>query len=178
MQKHEDVLLVEQLKEGSPEAHNQIYDKYSNLVYLSAYKVLRNQNDAEDVKQEVFEELWSKKETLEITTSLRGYLSSAAINRSLNKIKKNKTDTSRNQIYSDKMDQVEYPQVDPDIEKLELIKEKLKDVPKKGGNAFRLVFLEGKSHKEAAEITQTSITTIRSHIYRVQKYLLGQFRKK
>ena len=50
----EDEILVQQLKEGSREAFDLLYEKYKNLVIRTAYLITGNRSDSEDVAQETF----------------------------------------------------------------------------------------------------------------------------
>lgn len=50
----EDEILVQQLKKGSREAFDLLYEKYKNLVIRTAYLITGNKSDSEDVAQETF----------------------------------------------------------------------------------------------------------------------------
>ena len=50
----EDEILVQQLKKGSREAFDLLYEKYKNLVIRTAYLITGNKPDSEDVAQETF----------------------------------------------------------------------------------------------------------------------------
>ncbi|MBD5549798.1 MAG: RNA polymerase sigma factor [Lachnospiraceae bacterium] len=49
-----DEILVQQLKQGSHEAFDLLYEKYKNLVIRTAYLITGNQPDSEDAAQETF----------------------------------------------------------------------------------------------------------------------------
>lgn len=61
---------------------------------LTAFHFLRDQEKAKDMAQDVFLELWKRRETLEITSNLKSYLRRAAVNRSLNFLKSQRLDFS------------------------------------------------------------------------------------
>lgn len=50
----EDEILVQQLKKGSREAFDLLYEKYKNLVIRTAYLITGSKPDSEDVAQETF----------------------------------------------------------------------------------------------------------------------------
>ena len=54
-----DVELLRAVANRSPAAFSKFYDRFSSAVYNIAYSILRNENDAEDVLQEVFLKIWN-----------------------------------------------------------------------------------------------------------------------
>lgn len=54
----EDSLLLLQLSGGSKLAFDALYDKYFKLVFNTAYKRLSDRQQAEDIAQDVFVQLW------------------------------------------------------------------------------------------------------------------------
>jgi RNA polymerase sigma-70 factor (ECF subfamily) len=58
------------------------------IIYAEAvYRVLPKAEVAEDLVQDVFFELWRKRETLNVNTSFKAYLRRAAVNKTLNYIR-------------------------------------------------------------------------------------------
>ena len=55
-----DEALVAALREGRIEALEELYDRYSVLVFSIALRILRDRGLAEDVTQEVFLRLWRR----------------------------------------------------------------------------------------------------------------------
>lgn len=55
-----DEQLLKQLRSGQIEALEQLYDRYSTLVYSVSLRVLHDQGLAEDMTQEVFLRLWRR----------------------------------------------------------------------------------------------------------------------
>ena len=55
-----DEQLLRRLRSGQIEALEQLYDRYSTLVYSVALRVLHDQGLAEDMTQEVFLRLWRR----------------------------------------------------------------------------------------------------------------------
>ena len=56
----DDDLLMAALGDGTIEALERLYDRYSSLVYSAALRILRDGVLAEDVTQEVFLRLWRR----------------------------------------------------------------------------------------------------------------------
>ena len=75
---YNDVDLLEQLKAGSEVAFTRIYQQYWQRVYAVAYYFSRQKEAAEEVVQQVFLSLWERRDSLQISHSLEGYLATAA----------------------------------------------------------------------------------------------------
>ncbi|WP_200977988.1 RNA polymerase sigma factor [Echinicola sp. 20G] len=72
-----DSQLIEEIREGSKTAFDQLYHKYWGALYKAAFARLKSQDISEDIVQEIFIDLWNRKENLHITSSLKVYLLTA-----------------------------------------------------------------------------------------------------
>src|SRR3546814_7943699 len=72
-----DAELVPLFKEGDETAYLEIYDRYKTLLLHHAYKKLGNLQDVDDILQELFTDLWNKRDRLPFTSNLSGYLYTA-----------------------------------------------------------------------------------------------------
>lgn len=81
-----DQELVILLNKGDHLAYAQIYDRYKFILQAHAVNKLRDREEAKDVIQEVFTYLWSKREIIQLSGNLSGYLYGAVRNAILNKI--------------------------------------------------------------------------------------------
>jgi RNA polymerase sigma-70 factor (ECF subfamily) len=55
-----DVDLLRRMGEGDRQAFSRFYDQYAKLLYSLAFRILNEQQEAEDVLQEVFTHIWSQ----------------------------------------------------------------------------------------------------------------------
>lgn len=69
--------LVEEVRQGSPEAFRELFSRYWRDMYITAYRRVKNQQEAEDIVQEVFTSLWERRERLEIGGPVENYLHKA-----------------------------------------------------------------------------------------------------
>ncbi len=58
-----EIDLLRRIGEGDRESFAQFYDRFSRVLYSIAYRLLRNEQAAEDVLQEVFVQIWAKAPT-------------------------------------------------------------------------------------------------------------------
>jgi len=69
----EDKLLLLQLKAGSSDAFDALYEKHWENVYSSAFKRMNNTEQARDVTQDVFLQLWLRRNDV-VIDNLSAYL--------------------------------------------------------------------------------------------------------
>ena len=87
---NDDQHLLTALKNGEESALDQLFRSYYAYLCRTVYKVLPDKHIAEDIVQEVFYELWRKRDRLQIKQSVSAYLRRAAINKTLNHIRAQK----------------------------------------------------------------------------------------
>ncbi|WP_341838110.1 sigma-70 family RNA polymerase sigma factor [Chitinophaga pollutisoli] len=71
--KAEDMMLLAEIRDGNSSAFDALYDKYWELVYAAAYKRLKDAVYAKDITQDIFLQLWLRREELDID-NLASYL--------------------------------------------------------------------------------------------------------
>ncbi len=80
----EDELLVGRLRARDLEAFEALYDRYADLVFSVALRVVGDRHAAEDVMQDVYLQLWRRPEQFDATRgTFRTWLLSVARNRSI-----------------------------------------------------------------------------------------------
>ena len=83
----EDRTLLLQLSEGSRHAFDILYNKYWTQVFQTAYKRMNNVEQAQDIAQDVFVQLWTRASKAPID-NLPAYLTVAARNGVFKKMEK------------------------------------------------------------------------------------------
>lgn len=73
---HEKDLLLH-LSQGDEAALTHIYKLYWQPLFINAYQVLKDKSVCEDIIQEIFLQLWMRREQLAIQDSLQAYLYAA-----------------------------------------------------------------------------------------------------
>lgn len=75
-----EVRWLEQLQEGDESAFTEIYQHFWSSMYAVTYNHVRDRAVAEELVQDLFANLWLKRSSLSIHSSLRGYLFTAIRN--------------------------------------------------------------------------------------------------
>ena len=72
-----DLELLSLLKEGDRNAFTTLYNRYWDKLYAVAFNRLADEFEAEEAVQNIFLDLWKRKETITLTHTLSTYLSAA-----------------------------------------------------------------------------------------------------
>lgn len=79
--KFTDNELTVLLKQGDGYAYSEIFERYKTILYKHAFRLLNDEDEANDVIQDVFLSIWQKKDALNLKTSLSAYLYGSVRNR-------------------------------------------------------------------------------------------------
>lgn len=175
---HQDIELIEKLRNGDEAAFAKIYNQFKGALYLHAFKMLQDNDEAQDVVHELFASLWSKRESLEIKTSLNSYLYSSVRNRILDHIAHQKVINR----YADSLDNfLEKGEfyVDDKLREKELgliIAQEVALLPEKMRQVFELSRNFDYSHKEIADILGISDKTVKKQVSNAVKILRGKIK--
>ncbi len=162
------------LRNGDEKALKSIFDQHYPLLIGDIYRILPDEDTCQDLAQEVFVELWKKRASLDIHTSLRAYLRRAAVNRALNHLKiQRRTQLDDAEKFSDTADTSAHEiALQEQQENLEnALFAAIETLPEKCRAVFSLSRFENLSHKEIAERLGISVKTIENQITKAMKML-------
>ena len=149
---------------------------YPNLLFYATRLV--GEEEAEDVVQDVFVELWKRRDSMEIGEQIQAFLYRAVYTRSLNVLKHRNIESGYIAIVEEiNQKRVEFYQPDNNevirrIEDRELRKEI--ELPDKCKEVFKLSYLHDMKNREIADAMGVSLRTIEAHMYKALKYLRGR----
>jgi len=83
-------IWLRQLKQGEEAGLQAIFQQYYKYLLVSAFNIIGDQEKAKDLVQDVFFEIWKKRDRLTIQSSLKAYLRRAVVNKALNYLKMHK----------------------------------------------------------------------------------------
>lgn len=85
-----DSVLLELIRVGDQQAFRALYERYWTPLWSYARHAMANSDDAEDIVQELFTNLWEKRASLQITSSLKAYLFRATLNKVIDRADRSK----------------------------------------------------------------------------------------
>lgn len=156
--------LLSALAQSREEALEVIYQKYWDRLFLSAYNVLKDKEACEDIIQEIFIQLWQRRESLNVTVSLQAYLFTATRYQVFHAIRKSNV---RQELFDDLekrflADAPDIPLYLKDIQ--ERVNVAVENLPEKCKKIYKLSREEHLSYKEIAERLQISPKTVENQI--------------
>lgn len=147
--------------------------QHAGLV-LSAHRILNDKARAEDVVQDVFLNLWQKREEVSVTENLPAYLHRAVTNHAINIYKQ-----QYNKLVQHAEDMPEQTgnaaaQADTALiagELSERIEKAIASLPGNSRGVFMLSRFEEMSYKEIAERLEISVKTVEKHMSNALRHL-------
>ena len=178
--------LISAIRAGSREAFDEMCGRY--YAPLTAYaRLFLNGNWAQDVVQDVFVNVWVRREALDPGQSLYGYLLRSVYNRALNYLDKNRRAGDYRAYYQERiasMGSAYYaPDNSPIIRKLysddlrASLDAAIESLPPKCCEVFKLSYLEDLSNREISERLGISQSTVENHMYAALKQLRRKLSK-
>lgn len=174
-------LLVEQLKQGDEAAFRQIVESWQNMVYNTALGILQNAEDAEDVAQEVFVQVFESIKSFKAESKFSTWLYRITVSKSLDHVRRKKRKKRFAYIQSlfgsDEKPAIEAPDFHhPGVtldnkERAAVLFKAIKQLPENQKIAFSLHKLEGLSYQEIGEVMKTSLSSIESLMHRAKNNL-------
>lgn len=161
-----DIILVNRLRNGDESALTELYNKFWQALFISAYNVLKDKEMCEDIIQDIFMNIWNNREKLEIHISLKSYMYACTRYQVFNYFKKNK-DKLHVEIFDDIDKRLQYTTPETQMMHNELVQQInliIETLPEKCRLVYKLSREEQLSHKEIAERLNISTKTVENHI--------------
>lgn len=176
--KYGEESLLLYLNKGSIDAFEHIYQLYWSSLYHYAYNILRNKVVCEEIIQETFFSLWTKREQLTITHSLQSYLYTAVKFQTLNYIRSEKVRKNYADSYTafGKMVYDNSNEEHTDLSDLKSrIEKEVAKLPEKCQQIFRLSRNEHHSVRKIADLLNISHKTVENQLTKALKHLRSSF---
>jgi RNA polymerase sigma-70 factor, ECF subfamily len=174
MDRHE-IKLIKKLRQGDEATYLYLFREYYIPLCIYARRYLGRKDLAEDIVSETFFNIWNRRFTLDIQSSLKSYLFQAVCKNSLNYLRKLKKEEMLEDYmlrHSIDINGLEGSgnYLPSDILFLKDLNEKVKQgvdrLPPQQQTTFKLKRYEGKKNKEIAETMNISVKTVEMHLAR------------
>tara|TARA_R110002126_G_scaffold258482_1_gene401465 strand:+ start:33676 stop:34257 length:582 start_codon:yes stop_codon:yes gene_type:complete len=175
--------FINKLKAGKQAAFSRLLDDYQQKVFGTCISFVPNKEDAEDIAQEVFLEVFKSIAKFKGDSKLSTWIYRIATNKCLEFIRKKNTKKRfafmqtimGNEIPIDKthyFTEFNHPGVVlENKEKSAIIFKAINTLPETQRVIFTLAKIDGKSYQEIVEITGKSLSSVESVLFRAKKSL-------
>jgi RNA polymerase sigma-70 factor (family 1) len=163
---NQDKVLIDRLRNGDELALTELYNRFWQLLFVSAYNIIKDKELCEDIIQDIFMNIWHNREKLEINISLKGYMYACARYQVFNQFRKNK-DKIHVELFDNLEERFQYTTPETQIMHDELVQQInfiVDTLPEKCQVVYKLSREEQLSHKEIAERLNISTKTVENHI--------------
>jgi RNA polymerase sigma factor (sigma-70 family) len=172
-----DKQLLQLLKDDNAAAFNNIYNLYWKSLYQAAYSRVNDEDVAKDIVQNVFIEIWQKRDTLQITTTLKQYLHGAVKMKVLHHYR---SETIKQQALDNALDRITHllhssPNLSAYFDLERIISEEVEGMPQNMKNSF-LLRSDSQSVKEIASSLDLAEQTVSNNITEALKRLKKRIR--
>ncbi|WP_343748177.1 RNA polymerase sigma-70 factor [Fluviicola sp.] len=163
---NKDLQLLQKLKDGSQLAFEELYGKYSKQMLWKLRQMVKDPDDADELLQDLFVKIWEKREQVSLELSFEAYLYRIVQHIAIDYLRKlsrqaklyEQVQLGTTEITDDTMELLQAKETQ------NLLDEAVSLLPEQRRLAFTLCKIEGKSHKEAAEIMKISPNTVHNHL--------------
>ena len=173
---HDD--LVEGCRKNNRKAQLQLYNLYYKAMYNSAFRIVNNTAEAEDVMQEAFLTGFQKIDDFKGDSTIGAWLKKIVVNRALDQIR------TKKEMVSLQETDLQIP-VDDSTEnfleilsyKIEKIRKGIESLPDDDRIILSLFLLEGYDHEEISQVLSISNNASRTRYSRARQRLRDLLKK-
>jgi len=167
----DQALLLEAFRAGDAAAFEQVFRTHYKSLHLQAYLLLKDEEEAEDLVQQLFLDMWNKQMYSKVQHSIRAYLHAALRNQCLNHLKRMSVHKRLRDEYVElgsgepKQEPLDEDEGDPGLLNI------LKEMPMQRLRAFNLVHLQDKKYQDAAKEMGISVNSLKTHVKLAIRFL-------
>jgi len=163
--------LVTLLIKGDEAAFEKLYRLYSERLLAYLIKLLKSEDIACEVLQDVFIKVWNNRQNIDAAQSFRSYLFRIAENGVYDFFRKAARDRKLRTALIQSACK-DYDPIEEGVymkERNQLLQEAIDALPPKRRQVFQLVKIEERSYEEVSHMLHVSISTVNDHIVKATK---------
>ena len=172
-------ILIEQLKQGEELAFKTIVETWQSMVYNTALGIVQNMEDAEDISQEVFVQVYQSIHSFKGESKFSTWIYRITVSKSLDHERRKKRKKRFAFIRSLIGAEPEIPAPDfhhPGVmldnkENAAVLFNAIQKLPQNQRIAFTLHKVEGLSYQEISDVMKTTISAVESLLHRAKNNL-------
>lgn len=165
--------FLESLRKGVSSSYVFLFNRYYSGLVVYAKHLLGSETHAEDIVHDIFTSLWEKRETLDVTISIKSYLFASVRNRCLNHLIHQRVHDEYQEAVLHKGDVSGMLTWDYYVESelSEMIENAIDKLPPQCRKIFIMSRFEEKTAQEIADDLSISPRTVEKHIEKALRLL-------
>ncbi|NER16024.1 RNA polymerase sigma factor [Spongiivirga citrea] len=181
MTNQEDQFYITKILEGDSSYYTHLVNRYKNLVYSIVLRMLKNEDDAHEVAQDVFVKVYTSLASFKGDAKFSTWIYKIAYHKCLDALKKKKRNfdtVSIDATYEIGIDQVEngLGQLET-AERKEIINKAILSLKEDYAAILTLYYFEELSLKEITKVVGGTLDNVKIKLYRGRKMLFGILKK-
>jgi RNA polymerase sigma-70 factor (ECF subfamily) len=169
--------LLNGLKQGDQSCFDRLYHLYSERLYVNLLKLVKHPETAEEILQDIFIQVWEKRTTIEIHTSIRAYLFRIGENKVYDFYRKVRRDKL---LYANVKATAseQYTHIEESLlfrENEQLLHAAVASLPPQRRQVFELCKLQGQTYEQVGNLLGISTSTVNDHIVKATRSVRQYF---
>jgi len=182
MAKIEDQHYINLILNGNPNAFATLVDRYKDLVYTLALKMVNNKEEAEEIAQDTFIKAYQSLHKFKGESKFSTWLYKITYNTSLDRLKKNKKEKTISYIedFSEHQTKALENVLDTidENERNKAIQNCLDELPSEDAFLLTLYYFDEQSVDEISKVINVSIDNVKVKLFRTRKKLATILKKR
>ena len=154
-----DPEIFQHIRKGDEAAFSRLFDGYYASLCFFAAKYLGDMDLSRSLVQQVFFDLWVKREKIDVKLSVKSYLYRSVKNRCIDYLRKNKSNSEISDSV-EKLSQTPFRDLAEEAELNDRINKSINQLPEKCREVFLLCRFEGLKYAEIAQKLNISVKTV------------------
>lgn len=178
----DDQYYISKVLEGDTSAFAVLVDRYKDLIFTLALRMIKNREEAEEVSQDTFIKVYKKLSKFKGDSKFSTWIYKVAYNTCLDRLKKLKR--TQNTIAIDEFTEHKIKTLDNALEAMEISerKEIIRDcinmLPSEDGFLLTLYYFEEQSLEEIAKVVNLKTNNVKVKLFRSRKKLTAILRER
>lgn len=178
--KYEGRELYSLLAEGNESAYRVLFDQYKEVFFTAAYKMVRSSEEAEEIVQEVFIALWTKRTKVAAAEKPEHYLFTILHNTIYDHFRKLALERKMKKGVSNAFEEAEVETAEEILlakENRGLFEEVINKLPPQQKLVYQLSKQQGLSREEIARQLEISPNTVKNHLQSATHFIQSYFKR-
>ena len=179
----DEATLIRRTLAGDRHAFRWLIKSHERLVFSIVWKIVRNQQDAEDISQEVFLKVYEKLNTFNQESKLSTWIARIAYNEALSKLRKrdalHASFDVEDEAFRERLDAGTFTPAEA-LEAGEVktvVQAAIEQLPTQYRTLIELFHMQELSYAEVVEITGMPEGTVKNYLYRARNLLKEMIQK-